>query len=102
MLGYAESNRTMNYITKKGGLLDEIGYTESTKDIPLGWELKDIEGLTFTMATDMPKEMLQPISKMLFLKKPLKAFDRTFDRTILKQDKETNQLIEEEVQGTFI
>lgn len=34
VLGYAESNRTMNYISKKGGLLDEIGYTESTKNIP--------------------------------------------------------------------
>lgn len=97
VLGYAESNRTMNYITKKGGLLDEIGYTESTKNIPLGCELKEIEGLIFTMASDMPKEMLQPIPKMFFLKKPLKAFERT----ILKRNIETNQIEEVETQGTF-
>lgn len=97
VLGYSESNRTMNYITKKGGLLDNIGYTESTKDIPLGFELKEIEGLTFTMAFDMPKEMLQPIPKMFFLKKPLKALERT----ILKHNVETNQIEEVETQGTF-
>lgn len=97
VLGYSESNRTMNYITKKGGLLDSIGYTESTKNIPLGFELKEIEGLTFTMAFDMPKEMLQPIPKMFFLKKPLKALERT----ILKHNAETNQIEEVETQGTF-
>lgn len=97
VLGYSESNRTMNYITKKGGLLDEIGYTESTKDIPLAWELKELEGLTFTMASDMPKEMLQPIPKMFFLKKPLKAFERT----ILKHNVEANNIEEVETQGTF-
>ncbi|MEK4387533.1 hypothetical protein MKZ25_17455 [Solibacillus sp. FSL W7-1464] len=99
VLGYSESNRTMNFITKKGGLLDNIGYTESTKDFPLGWDFKKAEGeaLSFSMASDMPKEMLPPIPKMFFLKKPLKAFERT----ILKQDKETNELVEEHIQGTF-
>lgn len=99
VLGYSESNRTMNHITKKGGLLDSIGYTESTKDFPLSWKFKkdDGEALSFTMASDMPKEMLQSIPKMFFLKKPLKAFERT----MLKQDVETNQIVEEEMQGTF-
>jgi len=99
VLGYKENNRTMNHITKKGGLLDSIGYTEPTKDIPMTWNFKQAEGepLSFVMASDMPKEMLPPIPKMFFLKKPLKAFKRT----ILKQDKETNELVTEEAQGTF-
>lgn len=99
VLGYSESNRTMNLITKKGGLLDNIGYTESTKDFPLGWGFKPAEGegLSFAMASDMPKETLPPIPKMFFLKKPLKAFERT----ILKQDKKTNELVAVEAQGTF-
>lgn len=97
ILGYSESNRTMNYITKKDGLLDKIGYTESTKEYPIGWELDEIEGLNFTMSSDIPKEMLQPIPKMFFLKKPLKAFERT----ILKRNMETNQIEEVKTQGTF-
>lgn len=96
VLGYSESNRTMNYITKKGGLLDEIGYTESTKDYPLVWELEEMEGLTFTLASEFEKEMLPPIPKMFFLKKPLKAFERT----ILEKN-EAGQLVEVEEKGTF-
>lgn len=78
VLGYSKNNRTMNDIAKKGGLLDRIGYTESTKDFPLTWNFKQSEGesLSFTMASDMPKETLPPIPKMFFLKKPLKAFER--------------------------
>lgn len=89
----------MNYITKKDGLLDSIGYTVSTKNFPMSWKFKvdDGEELSFTMASDMPKENLPTIAKSFFLKKPLKAFERT----ILNQDKETNELVEEEMQGTF-
>lgn len=48
------------------------------------------------MASDMPKEMLPAIPKMFFLKKPLKAFERTIQRV------DTNgQIVEEEMQGTF-
>ncbi|ATP40122.1 hypothetical protein CSE16_08695 [Solibacillus sp. R5-41] len=99
ILGYSESNRTMNDITKrKGGLLEEIGYLESTKDFPLSWNFKkdDGEGLSFLMSSEMDKDMLPPIPKMFFLKKPLKAFERT----ILKQNVETNQ-IEEVETGAF-
>ena len=97
ILGYSESNRTMNYITKKGGLLDSIGYTETTKDIPLSWDFKkgDGEGLSFYMSSNVEKGTLD-IPKMFFLKKPLKAFERTIQRV----DKD-GQIVEEEMQGTF-
>ena len=97
VLGYSEDNRTMNYITKKGELLDSIGYTETTKDIPLSWDFKkyDGEGLSFYMSSNVEKGMLE-IPKMFFLKKPLKAFER-----ILQHVDKDGQITEEEVQGTF-
>ena len=97
VLGYGEDNRTMNHITKKGGLLDSIGYTISTKDIPLSWDFKkdDGEGLSFYMSSNLDKGTLD-IPKMFFLKKPLKAFERTIQRV----DKD-GQIVGEEMQGTF-
>jgi len=97
VLGYSESNRTMNYITKKGGLLDSIGYTETTKDIPLSWDFKkdDGEGLSFYMSSNVEKGTLD-IPKIFFLKKPLKAFERTLEHV----DKD-GLITEEEMQGTF-
>lgn len=95
VLGYSQSNRTMNYITKKGGLLDEIGYLESTKDFPLGWGLES-GVLSFDMSSEMDKHMLPSIPKMFFLKKPLKAFERVI------QCKNADGGIEEiEMLGTF-
>lgn len=98
VLGYKKSNRTMNYLTTKGGKLDNIGYTESTKDFPVSWKFKldDGEELSFIMASDMPKESLPSIAKSFFLKKPLKAFKRVIQRV-----DEEGQVIEEEIQGTF-
>lgn len=71
ILGYSKSNRTMNYITKKGGLLDEIGYLESTKDFPMTWtfEKSSGEGLSFLMSSEIDKDMLLLIPKMFFLKR---------------------------------
>src|SRR5437763_8036906 len=36
-LGYSASNKKLNYITKKDGLLDQIGYTKTTTDYPVQW-----------------------------------------------------------------
>jgi len=98
ILGYCKSNRTMNYITKKGGLLDEIGYLESTKDFPLGWNYKDGAGeaLSFSMSSEMDKGMLPPVPKMFFLKRPIKAFERVIQR--INAD---GEIEEEEIEGTF-
>lgn len=98
ILGYSKSNRTMNYITKKGGLLDEIGYLESTKDFPMGWDYKNDagEGLSFSMSSEMDKDMLPPIPKMFFLKRPIKGFERT-----ILHIKKDGVAVEQDMLGTF-
>ena len=95
ILGYSESNRTMNYITKKDGLLDEIGYLESTKDFPLGWDLES-GVLSFVMSSEIDKDMLPPIPKMFFLKRPIKAFER-----VIQRENANGNIGEEEILGTF-
>lgn len=98
ILGYNKSNRTMNYITKKGGILEEIGYLESTKDFPVTWtfEKSSDEGLSFSMSSELGKDILPPIPKMFFLKRPIKAFKRVIQR--INAD---GEIEEEEIEGTF-
>lgn len=102
ILGYSETNRTMNYITKKGGLLEEIGYLESTKEYPMTWEYKNAttngggEGLSFYMSSNEDKQFLPPMSKRFFLKRPVKAFER-----VILTQKEDGSFIEDEREGTF-
>lgn len=98
ILGYSKSNRTMNYITKKGGLLEEIGYLESTKNFPMAWsyENNSFEALSFFMASEMDKDLLPPVPKMFFLKCPLKAFKR-----VVWHKKADGGIEEKEMEGTF-
>lgn len=35
-LGYNKNNKTLDYIIKEGGVLDELGYTKSTKNFSVG------------------------------------------------------------------
>lgn len=74
VLGYDKSNRTLNYLIKKNGLLDEIGYLESVRDFPISWEIVDGE-LHFDMYSDYP-EFPAKMSNRFFLKKPVFAFER--------------------------
>lgn len=103
ILGYSKSNRTMNYITKKGGLLNCINYTEATKSYPLSWDYTD-EELTFLTAEDMEDYMdiLPTIPKTFFLNYPLLATadKRVVTKTIIT---ETDERLEKEVEvrGTF-
>ena len=41
MLGYGETNKRLDYIIKKGGVLDQMGYTETTFDYPVRWYIED-------------------------------------------------------------
>lgn len=78
ILGYDPNNRTMNYLIKKGGLLDKMGYTTSTKDFPVDSKLNDDKDLEFTMSSEF-KDMgvfVADVPKMFFLKRPTKGFDR--------------------------
>lgn len=78
ILGYDPSNRTLNYLIKKNGLLDKMEYTESTREIPISWEHNE-EGLSFLLTSEVDAALLNYFPKIptrFFLKKPLKGFYR--------------------------
>ncbi|MEK3855956.1 hypothetical protein [Cytobacillus sp. FSL H8-0458] len=64
VLTYTRKSQEVDYIIKKNGILDEIGYTETTNDYPIAWEFKDPE-LEFIFFSDMDKD----IQKMLINQK---------------------------------
>lgn len=73
-LGFNPKTQEINYLIKKNGLLDEIGYLESVRDFPISWEIVDGE-LHFDMYSDYP-EFPAKMSNRFFLKKPVFAFER--------------------------
>ncbi|WP_338656277.1 hypothetical protein V6B14_08535 [Sporosarcina psychrophila] len=95
LLGYDPKNRTLNYLIKKGGLLDEMEYLESTRDYPVSWEYSKMnaEDIQFTLSSEFGdiKGYLPEIPKRFFLKYPVKGFTR-----ILEEDGEEFETI-----GTF-
>lgn len=40
ILGYVRSNKTVDYIIKKDGLLEELGYLKTTLDYPMFWDYR--------------------------------------------------------------
>lgn len=80
ILGYSSRNQTFNYLIKKNGALDQIGYTETTRDIPVSWKLQeDIYGdmrLSFTMLSSLDSSELPVMHSRYFIKKPLQLFHR--------------------------
>jgi hypothetical protein len=80
-LGYAEENKTVDFIIKKGGVLDSIGYTETTTDYPLLWHYDaETHELSFETIADlktMDTTFVGFINDRNFkIKKPVKAFFR--------------------------
>lgn len=106
ILGYRKSNRTMNYITKKGGLLNTINYTIATKNYPVSWTYADKE-LTFLTVDDMNEYMdgienvLPTVPKMFSLNYPSLALADTRIITITSIKDGIEATEEAEVQGTF-
>lgn len=50
ILGYSRGTKPLDYLIKRNGLLDEIGYTSYDKDFPIGWKYTSEEDeLTFSM-----------------------------------------------------
>lgn len=45
ILGYNENYKKLDYLIKKNGLLDQLGYTETVKDFPTSWTYDEMEGL---------------------------------------------------------
>lgn len=85
-LGYNENEKRIDYIIKKGGLLDKCGYTKAVSDYPVGWII-DGEDLFFSMYSDYDK-----ISRGYL---PLQITGRTIIKAPLKH------LGSEEEEGIF-
>lgn len=81
ILGYAADYKEVNYLIKKNGILDAMGYTYSSTDFPVVAETELIKGkvidIVFTMYSEM-KELYQEESLRNYkIKVPVKALHRT-------------------------
>lgn len=76
ILGYNPNEKRLNYVMKRGGLLDSKEYTTSTKDFPISWKLRKGESLSFDMLYDINpidrKFLLKHESPNYFVKSPVK------------------------------
>lgn len=61
MLGYNPDNKKINYIIKKDGVLDQIGYTKTDTDYPIAYTYNG--ELEFTMFSELDKEWQNEIIK---------------------------------------
>lgn len=89
ILGYSRTFPEVDYIIKKNGMLDQIGYTETTKNYPIVWELNDDE-LEFTYLNNLEEDMQKIIkgtrSRKYTIKLPIKAFHRYMNDVEMKQE----------------
>ncbi|QSO52327.1 hypothetical protein JZ785_26995 [Alicyclobacillus curvatus] len=96
ILGYSRTDKKLDYIIKKNGILDEIGYTESNTDYPIEriWgdieelsvphiertDNKEISFVTYSGLLDETKSRLhKEYGNPPRIKVPLKGFDRDCD-----------------------
>lgn len=81
VLGYAATNKSVDFIIKRGGILDQLGYTETTTDFPLSWSY-DSETMELRFETILVLKQWDDSYSQMFndrnfrIKKPLKAFNR--------------------------
>jgi hypothetical protein len=104
ILGYKPETRSVNKLITKNGLLDKIGYTETTRNFPVSVTVED-GSLEFTTVSEIDdksnpaysyegsteKIMRTNIPNNYTIKYPVKAFKRTLIRA-------DNEL---ELEGTF-
>jgi hypothetical protein len=79
---YGDRKR-VNYITKRLGLLDQLGYTKSENDFPIAVKIENGQLVDFEMFREQSLEFKKAIDvpKNFICKKPLKAFHRTKEST---------------------
>lgn len=79
-LGFSGNNKTIDYIIKKGGILDQLLYTQTTTDYPVSYhkdEYDDIEFDTVQNEDDYMKELYRSRhSARYIIKYPVKCFSR--------------------------
>ncbi|OMP66881.1 hypothetical protein [Domibacillus epiphyticus] len=83
VLGFSPENRRLSYIMKDNGVLDQMKYTETTRDIPvLAGNFKDMyghqEGLDFEYYEYYPDmaDYVKGFANSYKIKKPVLAFNR--------------------------
>lgn len=64
ILGYSKTNKTMNYIIKKNGVLDEMGYTTTTTDYPVSWEVDDYNSPIFKLKSELEDDEINKTIRM--------------------------------------
>lgn len=76
-LGYSRKNKKIDYIIKKGGILDNLQYTETTTDYPLQFLYNEHNSIYFETIADF-KGVIRNLNDRNFkIKKPLRAFYRS-------------------------
>jgi hypothetical protein len=73
--------KPINYITKRNGVLDQIGYTTSENDFPIVCDVEDGCLVDFSMYSDLTKHQRDQIDvpSNFICKRPIKAFYRHKD-----------------------
>lgn len=77
-LGYSPKNKKIDFIIKKGGILDNINYTLTTTDYPIQF-LYDDENLIYFETINNYKNMINNNNRNFKVKFPVKSFYRTND-----------------------
>lgn len=78
VLGYAQGYDRLDFLIKKGGILDQNGYTESIRDFPIQYKMEDrwIEFEMYSQLDAETKEILN-MPRNFHIKYPVKGFYRT-------------------------
>lgn len=85
VLGYSASTQEINYIIKKNGFLDQIGYTYSDTDYPTAWEWND-SFINFILLSDLEEDsrltLLKEKGRNFKVKVPFKGIWRSVESQI--------------------
>jgi hypothetical protein len=78
-LGYSPVQKKVDYIIKKDGVLDLIGYTLTTTNYPVNWYVDENHLLRFDTISEVKSKATIPIisDRNFKVKYPLKCFHRT-------------------------
>jgi hypothetical protein len=56
MLGYSPNSKDIDFIIKKNGILDQMGYTFSSTDYPIAWDFNNGD-ILFTMLSELEDDI---------------------------------------------
>jgi hypothetical protein len=94
ILGYSPKSKELDFLIKKNGLLDQIGYLETVKDFPISSIYKhgESEEIEFAMLSDLDedtKELIKKysnLSRKYTIKFPVKAFFRNRESEEIQEE----------------